>query len=338
LEEAGGVKALVLELVEGPTLAEKLVTASDGLPVAESLDIGRQIAIALEAAHEAGIIHRDLKPGNIAIRHDGVVKVLDFGLVKAFDVDGVEPNMTNSPTLTLGATRAGIILGTAAYMSPEQASGYAADRRADIWSFGAVLYEMLTGRRAFPGESASDTLATVLKLDPDWAALPAETPASIRTLVRRCLTKDRKQRLQAIGEARIALEHPGEPASVTPALVHSRLGLWTSVAAGVFALALAAVSFLHFRETPSATAPSEPLQRLPIHLRCEGVHIALRAIATGHESVTAVAVDGEADDRSAGRVEASCRIEQDEIEVVGRVAAPVLQPLRVVQSGGERLS
>jgi eukaryotic-like serine/threonine-protein kinase len=224
--------------------------------------------------------------------------VLDFGLAKLSDpnVSNVssDPNARNalsmSPTITSPMmTGVGVLLGTAAYMSPEQASGYAADRRADIWSFGAVLYEMLTGRRAFPGESASDTLATVLKLDPDWAALPAGTPASIRTLVRRCLTKDRKQRLQAIGEARIALEHPGEPASVTPALVHSRLGLWTSVAAGVFALALAAVSFLHFRETPSATAPSEPLQRLPIHLRCEGVHIALRAIATGHESVTGVA-------------------------------------------------
>jgi Tol biopolymer transport system component len=193
-------RALVIELVEGETLPCPL-------PIGTALNYARQIAEALEYAHERGVIHRDLKPANVKVTPDGIVKLLDFGLAKAIeDPAGFSDNPVTSPTLTLGATRVGMILGTAAYMSPEQASGKTADRRADIWSFGAVLYEMLSGKRAFEGESASDTLASVLKLDPDWNALPAETPASIRRLVQRCLTKDRKQRLQAIGEARIAIE------------------------------------------------------------------------------------------------------------------------------------
>src|SRR5690242_3720289 len=175
--------ALVMELVEGPSLPCPL-------PVETAIDYARQIAEALEYAHEKGVVHRDLKPANVKITPEGVVKVLDFGLAKAIDdpLPSVDPS--NSPTLTLGATRVGMILGTAAYMSPEQASGVPADRRADIWSFGAVLYEMLAGKRAFPGESAADTLATVLKIEPDWAALPKETPTAIQRLVRRCLTKD----------------------------------------------------------------------------------------------------------------------------------------------------
>jgi serine/threonine protein kinase len=248
--EAGHhIRALVMELVEGETLADRI--ARGPIPLHEATDIARRIAEALEAAHEQGIIHRDLKPDNVKLRPDGVVKVLDFGLAKALASDVVESGLTNSPTLSLGATRAGVILGTAAFMSPEQANGYAVDRRADIWSFGAVLYEMLTGRKAFPGESVSDTLATVLKIDPDWNALPAATPAAIRTLLRRCLTRDRKQRLQSIGEARIALEHPEEPASIALAPSLSRLGLWASVSAGAFAVAFAAISFVHFREAPS---------------------------------------------------------------------------------------
>ncbi len=204
LEESDGIRCLVLELVEGPTLAERI--AAGPLPAEEALNIARQITEALEAAHEKGIIHRDLKPANVKVTPEGTVKVLDFGLAKALEDDLSSIDISESPTLSVAATQAGVILGTAAYMSPEQAHGRQADKRADIWAFGVVLYEMLTGRQAFSGESISDTLASVLKLDPDWDALPSDTPQSIRKLLRRCLTRDRKQRLQAIGEARIAIK------------------------------------------------------------------------------------------------------------------------------------
>jgi serine/threonine-protein kinase len=203
LEESNGIRALVMELVEGPTLAQRM--SSRALPLDEVLSIAKQIVEALEYAHEKGIIHRDLKPANVKLTADGHVKVLDFGLAKALEEPTPAGNPSISPTLTLEGTRAGVILGTAGYMAPEQARGAAADKRADIWSFGAVLYEMLAGKKAFEGESVFDTLASVLKLDPDWSALPAETPPAIRNLIRRCLTKDRRQRLQAIGEARIVL-------------------------------------------------------------------------------------------------------------------------------------
>jgi len=208
-EDSGSTHALVLELVEGPTLADRI--GKGPIPLDEALPIAKQIAEALEAAHEQGIIHRDLKPANIKVRDDGTVKVLDFGLAKALEpASAISPALTASPTITTPAqmTGVGMILGTAAYMSPEQARGRPADKRSDIWSFGAVLWEMLSGRPAFAGESVSDTLASVLKLDPDWNALPPSTPSSIRKLIRRCLTKDRNQRLQAIGEARIELENP----------------------------------------------------------------------------------------------------------------------------------
>ncbi|HET6349253.1 MAG TPA: protein kinase, partial [Candidatus Krumholzibacteria bacterium] len=206
IEEVEGSRALVMELVEGPTLADRI--AKGALPLEEALPIARQIADALEYAHERSIIHRDLKPANIKLTPDGTVKVLDFGLAKALsdDPSGSGSDLSKSPTLTAASTRLGVILGTAAYMSPEQAKGKAVDRRADIWSFGAVLLEMLTGERTFAGETVSETLASVMKDEPDWSALPAAAPARVRDVLRRCLVKDPRQRLRDIGEARIRIE------------------------------------------------------------------------------------------------------------------------------------
>ena len=203
-ERADGIRALVMELVEGPTLADRI--AQGPVSVDEALPIAKQIAEALEAAHEQGIIHRDLKPANIKVRSDGTVKVLDFGLAKALEpANGVSPNMSQSPTITSPAmmTGVGMLLGTAAYMSPEQARGKPVDRRSDIWAFGCLLFEMLAGRRAFEGESVSDTLAAVLRSEPDWSALPVSTPSSIRRLLERCLAKDRSVRLDSAAAARL---------------------------------------------------------------------------------------------------------------------------------------
>ncbi len=206
LEESGARSALVMELVEGDDLSVRLDRGP--IPMLESLRMAQQIAEALEAAHDKGIIHRDLKPANIKITPDGQVKVLDFGLAKALDGNGTTSlvDAGASATLSLANTRAGIVMGTVAYMSPEQASGSPVDKRSDVWSFGVVLFEMLAGRRLFEGETTSHTMADVLRADIDWTKLPASTPGSIRTLLERCLERDRKRRLQAIGEARITIE------------------------------------------------------------------------------------------------------------------------------------
>ncbi|HEV2245059.1 MAG TPA: serine/threonine-protein kinase, partial [Terriglobia bacterium] len=220
LEESNGIRALAMELVEGATLAEKIVGEGSalprepkGLPYQEALPIARQIAEALEYAHERGVIHRDLKPANVKITPEGTVKVLDFGLAKVLSgtggspVHGQDAHATdqNSPTLSMTGTEPGMILGTAAYMSPEQARGQRADRRCDIWAFGCVLFEMLSGRKPFEGETISDVLAAVITKQPEWNALPNTTPSSIQKLTRRCLQKDIRQRLQAIGDARITI-------------------------------------------------------------------------------------------------------------------------------------
>src|SRR4051794_17655430 len=200
-------RALVLELVEGPTLADRI--AQGPIPVDECIAIARQIAEALEYAHERGIIHRDLKPANIKVTPEGRVKVLDFGLAKAFGSSStVEADPNTSPTMTIDATVAGVILGTAAYMSPEQARGRPVDRRADIWAFGVVLMEMLTATPMFSCETIPGTLAAVIAKEHDFSRLPANTPANVRMLLRRCLDRDPRHRLRDIGEARIALEDP----------------------------------------------------------------------------------------------------------------------------------
>ena len=220
LEDADGIRALVMELVEGPTLADRI--AQGAIPPDEALPIARQIADGLEYAHERGIVHRDLKPANIKITHEGTVKILDFGLAKALGTDEQGRDISNSPTLSLAMTQAGLIIGTASYMAPEQAKGKPVDRRADIWAFGCVLYEMLAGRKAFVGETVSDILAAVLRSDPDWSALPPTTPASIQRLLRRCLVKDQKQRLRDMGDARIAIEESLSGADAQAAISESR--------------------------------------------------------------------------------------------------------------------
>jgi len=235
LEEAGGVSALVLELVEGETLADRIRRGP--APVTEALTIARQIADALDAAHEKGIIHRDLKPANIQVTPGGVVKVLDFGLAKAAAGEGLLPGSTQSPTVTVGATREGTIMGTVAYMSPEQARGQAVDKRTDIWAFGCVSYEMLTGHVAFRGETVSDTIAAILGREPDWAALPATMPPMVARVLQRALEKDPKRRLRDIGDARAelddALEGGNAPATMVgrPAVVsaHSLWSRWAAI-------------------------------------------------------------------------------------------------------------
>ena len=225
LEESNGVRALVMELVEGQTLGEKIVGEGSALPrqrtalpYEEVLPIAKQIAEALEYAHERGVIHRDLKPANVKITPEGTVKVLDFGLAKVLDAQDstATMDMANSPTLSAMATQAGVILGTAAYMSPEQAKGQRVDRRADIWAFGCVLFEMLSGRKPFDGETISEVLASVIKSEPAWDAIPDTTPPSIQRLLRRCLVKEPKQRLRDIGDARIAIEETISGMGVPP--------------------------------------------------------------------------------------------------------------------------
>ncbi|MDP3718720.1 MAG: protein kinase [Acidobacteriota bacterium] len=290
LEESGGVTALVMELVEGEDLSQRISRGS--IPLDEALPIARQIAEALEAAHECGIIHRDLKPANIKVRPDGTVKVLDFGLAKAVDPSaGSSATAMNSPTLSIHATQAGIILGTAAYMSPEQARGSAVDRRADVWAFGVVLFEMLAGRRPFEGDTVSDTLAAVLKTDPEWDAIPADVPNAIRRLLTICLKKDAKARLRDMGEARRQIDEAASgPADIsTPMVVPvqapawKRVLPWAIVSALAIGLTLVLPAWAPWRST-EITPPS--LVRLSAELGAD-VSLSLR-----FGDATAVSPDG----------------------------------------------
>ena len=262
LEDTDGRAALVLELVEGPTLADRI--AEGPIPLDEAVRIGRQIGSALEAAHEQGIIHRDLKPANIKVRPDGTVKVLDFGLAKALDPVASAPGQPAAATITSPAlTRMGVILGTAAYMSPEQAKGRAADKRSDIWAFGCVLFEMLTGRRPFEGQEISDTLASVLKSDPEWHACRRRLPPSVRALVEGCLRKDPNDRIADISTARFVLGQPLSPSSSpsVAARTSPARGMWGRVLLVLAGAAIGAGAFAAAtRRTPAAAGPSRALR------------------------------------------------------------------------------
>ena len=287
--------ALVMEMVEGDELST--IIARGPIPLVDALPVARQIADALEAAHEQGIIHRDLKPANVMVRPDGTVKVLDFGLAKALEPRGTALYRSNSATRTTPAmTQAGVILGTAAYMSPEQAKGRPLDRRTDVWTLGVVLYEMLTGRLAFPGEGVSDTLGYILTRDPDWEALPAETPPPIRRLLRRCLEKDRKRRLDSAADARLEIEEAltapsvvdgaaAQPATL-PRPAWSRVLTWTWAASTLLlALALLLALWVPWRTEQPA---ERPLVRLDVDL---GSDVSMPAPPSAGSSV-AISPDG----------------------------------------------
>jgi serine/threonine-protein kinase len=288
LEDANGVKALVMELVEGEDLAQRLTRGV--IPLDEALPIARQIAEALEVAHEQGIIHRDLKPANIKLRPDGTVKVLDFGLAKALEPASTSADVALSPTITSPAmTRMGVILGTAAYMSPEQAKGRAADKRSDVWAFGCVLFEMLTAKRAFEGDDVSDTLASVLKADVEWNVLPRDIPLSIRALLKGCLTKDPRHRVADASAAVFVIDHqaslvPAADTSIPAASLVQRVPLWRKAIAAA-AVIVVAVAAAYGAWTLRPEAP-RAVTRFTIALASD------QTITRGGRHVVAISPDG----------------------------------------------
>ena len=312
LEKSAGTIALVMELVEGPTLADRI--AQGAIPVDEALPIAKQVAEALEAAHEQGIIHRDLKPANVKLRPDGVVKVLDFGLAKALEpTNAMSPAMSQAPTITTPAmTQAGMILGTAAYMSPEQARGKPVDKRSDVWAFGAVLYEMLTGRRAFGGEGVADTLGAVIHKDADWTRLPPGLSPTLATYIKRCLHKDPKQRVPDIAAMRLALEGAFET-SVSPgvrAAAVAQPAFWRRGVPLALAAALAGAAAWNIRPAPPVqsqqvvrfTIPLNPDERLtiqntltissPVVISPDGTRVAYVATGGGVQQIYLRQIDG----------------------------------------------
>ena len=315
-EESNGIHALVMELVEGATLADRIVAARSarpsagnlhpGLQTEEYLDFAKQIAVALEYAHEHGIIHRDLKPANIKITPDGTVKVLDFGLAKVLtNQDSTfASDPANSPTLTAMATQPGIILGTAAYMSPEQAKGKQVDRRTDIWAFGCVLFEMLSGKKCFEGETISDVLAAIIRAQPDWTLLPATTPPAILRLIHRCLVKDPKHRLRDIGDARIAIEEtlsgsPADEPSAPPATTTTprrRTALWLLIAALAVIIGVPAGWWMKGRQIPAARNWSAqmlggPSVAMGPRISPDGHTLAFQAMVDGVTQVAVMDID-----------------------------------------------
>jgi serine/threonine-protein kinase len=285
IEDAGTTRALVLEFVDGPTLADRV--SRGAIPVDEALPIARQIASALEAAHEHGIIHRDLKPANIKLTTTNDVKVLDFGLAKV-----MEPVQTDDASVTKSAelTQVGMVLGTAAYMSPEQARGRAVDTRTDIWAFGCVLFEMLTGARAFAGNNGNDTIASVLRTDPDWTTLPHDTPPSVRRILHRCLEKDPRRRLRHIGDATFDLENTSEPNGVASSErppTRTRISRGALVSATVVLIA-AVLAVATWERSPATLGPDKPVVRFDVDL---GPDVALRNVGSDANRV-AISPDG----------------------------------------------
>ncbi len=285
IEEAGGERFLVMQLAGGEDLSARL--ARGRLPLDEAIDVARQIAAALEAAHERGVVHRDLKPGNVKIGPGGGVKVLDFGLAFTPDVETETPDdLTNSPTLARGLTGSGVILGTAAYMSPEQARGKRVDRRSDLWALGVVLWEMLTGASLFGGATVSDTIAAVLRSDVDLSKLPPATPPAVRRLLRRCLERDPRKRLADAATARIELEEAAEELDASGSLPAAsepqrrRRALWVVSAAIMFAAAVAGALFLSRKQTTSPAARA-------------GLRVDLSGISFNSVSSVAISPDGE---------------------------------------------
>ncbi len=289
LEETSGTRALVMELVEGPTLADQI--AHGPYLLEEALRIARQVAEGLEYAHDRGIIHRDLKPANVKLTTDGNVKILDFGLAKALEGEPAATDISHSPTLTAAATQAGIVLGTAAYMSPEQAKGKATDRRADIWSFGVLLYEMLAGKKLYEADTAQETLAAVLIKEPSLDSLPPTLPPRLRGLLRRCLTKDSRARLQAIGEARIILEeiaaHPeGTPEETEAARAAAAVPAWQRLLPwGIAAAAIVLAGIAAWAPWRPAPQPAAPM-RLSVELGADA------SLYSGPGSAVALSPDG----------------------------------------------
>jgi len=276
IEQSDEIHALVMELIEGETVGERL--RREPMTVEEALACGKQIAEALEAAHEKGIVHRDLKPENVKISEDGHIKVLDFGLAKEVVDPASVDNQADSPTGAYVATLPGVLLGTAPYMSPEQARAQPVDRRSDIWSFGCVLYECLTGKTLFQGEDVTETLATIIKGEPDWAALPERTPPTIHLLLRKCLNKDRKQRLQYIADARVDLEQAlGDPSSSIMRLSDHALQATTAgsghhwfLTTGIVVIACVVMATIVWSLKPNPLAPPAPIRRISMDLGMEG--------------------------------------------------------------------
>jgi serine/threonine protein kinase len=259
IEQTNDSLALLMELVDGDDLSARI--ARGAVPIEDALPIARQIANALEAAHDHGIIHRDLKPANVKVTDDGVVKMLDFGLAKPTEIGDShsDSRLSDSPTITTpAATAMGMILGTAAYMAPEQAKGHRVDKRADVWAFGCVLYEMLTGKRAFAGTDVTDTLAAVLRSEPDWTALPAGLPGGVRQLVTGCLVKDRRDRIRDLSTALFLLDQKSAPESPSSPIA-SRSRALMPVAAAVAGLIVGAIAtVLAYQSSSSGGPPREP--------------------------------------------------------------------------------
>jgi serine/threonine protein kinase len=326
LEEIAGISALVMEFARGEDLAHRLTRGA--LVIDEALAIAKQVADALESAHERAIIHRDLKPANINVSPDGTVKVLDFGLAKAFDATGAASAATISPMVSMQGTRPGVILGTAAYMPPEQAKGKPVDKRADLWSFGCVLFEMITGRPPFEGETISDVLAKIIEHEPDWTALPATTPPAIQKLLRRCLEKDPRRRLDSAAVARLeiedALSAPASGVAASETIRGGRRRLWALASSTALAAIVGAIAMWAVMRPTRAPAPS--VSRFGIALpSTESLAFSIndRDVALSADGTRLVYVAG---DRAQLMVRALDRLEAAPEAGIENARAPFLSP------------